>query len=203
MKKQGKALAIDHNLFDELWKIGPQKLPTNVVIEAETIEESALPTEEVKEAPKEEEKEFTLSEADWDKRVLEAFKRTCVECVEPEDLPMEPSDFQKLLLEFTIEGKNKLEIKKSSYKKLGKLLDMMSTGKNGQGFIDYFESKQKGHKIITKIYTSKISDGFVPECRLKRVRGGVLKAVEESKEEQSVTYPQILIDEVFTLGKHI
>lgn len=75
----------------------------------------------------------------------------------------------------------------------------MSTHK-GQGFIDYIENKQKGHKLITKIYKDNKED-FVPMFKLKRQKnkGG---ANEESKQSAGgqigeAEYPKIQIDEVY------
>ena len=82
-----------------------------------------------------------MTEAEWDERVVEALKRAFLECVKPEDFPLEPSDFQKYYNEFTLDGQAKVDLKKSSFKKIGKLLDLMSTGKNGKGYVDYFEDK--------------------------------------------------------------
>ena len=61
---------------------------------------------------------------------------------------MEPSDFWKLMQEYSLFDHTKIDLKKSSYKKIGKLLDHMSEGKNGLGLIVYTEDKKKGHKII-------------------------------------------------------
>ncbi len=74
------------------------------------------------------------------------------EALKDEDLPMEPSDFYKLLTEYTLDDETKIDIRKSRYKKIGKLLEMMSTWKQGEGLIDYSENKQKGHKVITKVF---------------------------------------------------
>jgi hypothetical protein len=43
-------------------------------------------------------------------------------------------------------------LKKSSFKKIGKLLECMSDIKNGKGLISYNENKSKGHKLISKVY---------------------------------------------------
>ena len=69
----------------------------------------------------------------------------------------------------------KIDLKKSSFKKIGKLLEVMSTGKNGLGYIDYLENKQKGHKVITGINRDTFKD-FVPQYKLKRTK---TKAVAE------------------------
>jgi len=48
-----------------------------------------------------------------------------------------------------LEDNTPIDIRKSSFKKIGKLLECMSTAKNGSGIIVYQENKIKGHKIIT------------------------------------------------------
>ena len=65
---------------------------------------------------------------------------------------------------------------------MGKLLEMMSTGKNGVGLIEYTENAKfaKGHKVITAIYRKKLDD-FVPEFKLKRNKKKESGANEESK----------------------
>lgn len=86
---------------------------------------------------------------------------------------------------------------------MGKLLEMMSTGKNGAGLIEYTEDAKfaKGHKVITQIYRKKLDD-FVPEFKLKRIKKKDGGAQEEQK--QSVgNYPKIEIQEVFQLGKNL
>jgi ribosomal protein L31E len=37
--KKGKAVTIDHNLFDELWNMGNRKLPEEVMVRVEEEEE--------------------------------------------------------------------------------------------------------------------------------------------------------------------
>ena len=66
--------------------------------------------------------------------------------VADEDLPMEPSDFQKIMQEYSLEDHTKIDLKKSSYKKIGKLLETAGTGKGGMNFLEYNENKLKGHK---------------------------------------------------------
>ena len=91
--KKGKALQVDHYLFDELWKLGPMKMPKGVNIVAEEVEEDGQQGDEKDEEEEEKETAPEMSEAEWDERVVESFKRAIVEVVTPEDLPMEPSDF--------------------------------------------------------------------------------------------------------------
>jgi hypothetical protein len=153
--------------------------------------------------PEEEEEEKSeLSQPEWDERIKEAFIRTLHEVVLNTDLPLEPSDFQKILQEYNLEDSTKIDLKKSSFKKIGKLLEVMSTGKNGLGYIDYLENKQKGHKVIAGIYRETFKE-FAPKYKLKRVKTKIIKIVEESKESVKHNYPKVQIDEVFLLGKHI
>lgn len=105
--------------------------------------------------------------------------------------------------DYTLSDSTKLDLKKSSYKKIGKLLDLMSEGKNGLGLISYVEEKKKGHKLITSVSTDWNAD-FVPQFKLKRV-----KNKQKDEEEKTQTggsgdeYPKIEITEVYQLGKDI
>ncbi len=71
--------------------------------------------------------------------------------------------------EFVLEDQTKIDLKKSSYKKIGKLLECMSDLKNCKGLISYTEDKKKGHKLISKIYKEWQAD-FSPCFRLKRIK---------------------------------
>ena len=110
-----------------------------------------------------------MTAEEWDARVDEAFKRTCIECFKDAEMPLEPSDFQKAMQEFHLNDSSKIDLKKSNYKKIGKLLECMSDGKNGAGLISYIDIKTKGHKMISKIYTNWEAD-FVPQFKLKRIK---------------------------------
>ena len=116
---------------------------------------------------------------------------------------MEPSDFQKILSEYTLSDHTKLDLKKSSFKKIGKLLESMSAQK-GQGYIDYTENKQVKHKMITKVYKAKQVD-YAPLFRLKRQKNKGGGNAEESKVPagDGPNYPKIQLDEVYQLGKNI
>ena len=116
---------------------------------------------------------------------------------------MEPSDFQKLMSEYSLDDYTKIDLKKSSYKKIGKLLETVSTSKGGMSFLDYVEDKKKGHKLISKIHRDKMAD-FVPAFKLKRTKPSKA-APEESKQITSnvVSYPIVQIDEVYSLGRNI
>ena len=82
-----------------------------------------------------------------DPRILEAFYRSLLESVKDNSLPMEPSDFLKHhLSEYTCD-QFKLNLKFSSFKKIGRLLEQMDR----DGVIEYTEPKFLGHKVITKV----------------------------------------------------
>lgn len=113
---------------------------------------------------------------------MEAFRRTLFESIIDEDLPMEPSDFLKLLQEYQLEDHTPLDMRKSSFKKIGKLLESMSTMKFGEGLIVYQENRIKGHKLITQVIRTTFAD-FAPKYNLKKIK----KKIEESKEETITT----------------
>lgn len=82
-----------------------------------------------------------------DPRIEEAFIRCLLESVKDDLLPLEPSDFVKNhLAEYSCE-QFKLNIKQSSFKKIGRLLEIMDK----EGVIEYSEPKNLGHKVISKI----------------------------------------------------
>lgn len=85
-----------------------------------------------------------------DLRVIEAFYRCLYESVKDEDLPMEPSDFQKDHFSLYQSEEFKIDLRLSSYKKIGKLLEKMTK----QGVISYTEIKGISHKLITKVHRS-------------------------------------------------
>lgn len=157
--------------------MGSRKMPKEVQFkleeEGEEKEESknqqdATGEENQDEETKEEEVELTTEE--WDERVIEAFNRAIFESVTEESLPLDPSLFQKNnFQEYYLEDHKQIDLRKSSFKKIGKLLEMMSTGKNGSGIIDYSEDPRfaKGHKVITQIFRQKLTD-FVPKFKLRR-----------------------------------
>lgn len=92
LPKKGKAVFIDHYLYDELWNMGSRKIPQEFTIKAE-IKETTEDMEKQQEAPEEEEEKVELSVEEWDERIKEAFIRSIHEAVENADLPLEPSDF--------------------------------------------------------------------------------------------------------------
>lgn len=113
---------------------------------------------------------------------------------------MEPSDFQKLFSEFQIDELTSIDLRKSSFKKIGKLLEKMSTYKTGEGLIDFLENSVKGHKIITKVYRESLKD-FVPQYGLRRIK----RKAEETKTEtiSGGAFPRVKIEVVHQLGKHL
>ena len=91
--------------------------------------------------------EENIPVADMDARILEAFYRSLLESVQDTDLPLEPSDYMKNhFAEYSCD-EFRLDLRKSSFKKIGKLLDQ--AGKDGT--IDYEVPRMKDHKLITKI----------------------------------------------------
>lgn len=105
-------------------------------------------------AEEEEEKVTILEEQkvpveDMDVRIVEAFYRSLVESVKDEDMPMEPSDLQKdhLNLYSAVEG-YKLDLRLSSFKRVGKLLEIM----HKKGVVDYSEVKGVNHKLLNRIF---------------------------------------------------
>jgi len=142
-----------------------------------------------------------LTEQEWDERIKEAFKRALFESLKDEELPIEPSDFWKNYLStYTLEDQTKIDLKKSSFKKIGKLLESMSTDKGGDGLILYKE-KMKGHKVIQQIYRDKL-EGFVPQFKLKKLKTNAGK-IEAKNTNEFGKYPKIQIEEVFQLGKNL
>ena len=130
-----------------------------------------------------------------DARVLEAFYRSLLETVKDEQLPMEPSNYQKHHFEaYSDSGGFKLDLRKSSFKKIGKLL----TKVDKDGVIEYRKPKFRKHKMITKVNRKhqtlvefhqiyslkrhKISDSYQP--------------VSASSSHEAVRYPRVNIIEV-------
>jgi uncharacterized ubiquitin-like protein YukD len=60
---------------------------------------------------------------------------------------MEPSDFQKEHLNLYTAAEYKLDLRLSSFKRVGKLLEIM----HKKGVIDYSEVKGVNHKLINTI----------------------------------------------------
>lgn len=83
-----------------------------------------------------------------DARILEAFYRSLLESVEDTDLPLEPSDYMKShLAEYSCD-EFRLNLRQSSYKKIGKLLEQADK----EGVIDYAVPKMKDHKLFLKVH---------------------------------------------------
>jgi hypothetical protein len=83
-----------------------------------------------------------------DGRIIEAFYRCLTESVKDSDMPMEPSDLQKDHLNLYSDKEYKLDFRLSSFKRIGKLLEIM----NKKGVIDYSEVKGVNHKLLNKVY---------------------------------------------------
>ena len=87
--------------------------------------------------------------ADMDGRVLEAFYRSLLESVKDTDLPLEPSDYLRNYFYEYVCDEFQLNLKQSSFKKIGKLLENASR----DGVINYEMTKGKSdHKVITVIH---------------------------------------------------
>ena len=78
-------------------------------------------------------------------------------------LPMEPSDFQKHhFSNYALQDSTNIDLRKTSFKKIGKFLEQMSLPKNSNGVIYYKEHPDiKGHKVIIKVERASLTD-FVP-----------------------------------------
>ncbi len=79
-RRQGKAVLVDHVLFDQLWMHGDKKIPDKL-----TVRDSASAVEETKEV------EQVLSCEQVDVRIEEAFARCFLELIEETAFPIEPS----------------------------------------------------------------------------------------------------------------
>ena len=110
----------------------------------ESKEAAASVQEESKDIAIEEEK---VSVEDMDVRVIEAFHRSLLESVQDKDLPMEPSDYMKKHFAEYSCTEFRLDLRLSSFKKIGKLLEQAAR----DGTIDYEMAKLKDHKVITKV----------------------------------------------------
>lgn len=89
-----------------------------------------------------------MSQEDMDARFVEAFYRSLMETVVDTMMPMEPSDFQKEHLSLYADINFKLDFRLSSFKRVGKLLEIM----HKKGVIDYSEVKGVDHKLITRVF---------------------------------------------------
>ena len=95
-----------------------------------------------------EEAKPALSPDEMNQIVMEAFNRTILESVEDSELPLEPSDFlKKHFSQFHMNDGSVIDLKLSTYKKIGKLLDTMARNQ----VLEYTEPKNFGHKVITSI----------------------------------------------------
>jgi predicted ribosome-associated RNA-binding protein Tma20 len=177
-RRQGKAILVDHVLFDALWMHGDKKIPDKLVQAAPSVVEET--------------KEFSLSGEEMAARIEEAFARCVLELVEPTALPLEPSTFVSSYLGMYLDPEaGKLSLKQSSFKKIGKLLESMAE----RGLIDY-RCSNSDHKLITAVHKQAAWFGqFVPRFSLKKVKPQKQEAVQEC------IYPKVLVQEVYTLDK--
>lgn len=91
-----------------------------------------------------------VSVEDMDARILEAFYRSLIESVKDEDLPLEPCDYMKNhFAEYSCD-EFRLDLRQSSFKKIGKLLDQAGRDQT----IDYDVPRMKDHKVIMKVNRS-------------------------------------------------
>lgn len=108
-----------------------------------------------------------------DRRLEEAFVRVWIELIKDEELPMEASTFQKDFLSLYSDREFKLNLKDSSYKKIGKMLEHMDS----QGVIDYRQPKTHDHKIITNVNRKhSMFETFAPKYSLLKAK----KVIEQS-----------------------
>ena len=83
-----------------------------------------------------------------DARIIEAFYRCLLESVKDEEMPIEPSDLQKDHLNLYIAHEGyKLDLRLSSFKRIGKLLEIM----HKKSIIEYVDVKGVNHKLVTKV----------------------------------------------------
>ena len=84
-----------------------------------------------------------------DVRVLEAFHRSLIETVKDAELPLEPSDFLRGHFNEYVCDEFQINLKQSSFKKIGKLLELAAK----DGVISYEMMKGKAdHKVITAVH---------------------------------------------------
>lgn len=95
-----------------------------------------------------EEQEPLISVEEMDQIVMEAFNRCIIETLNDSELPLEPSDFLKRhFSEFHMQDGSPIDLKCSSFKKIGKLLESMDK----IDVLDYGQPKTFTHKVICKI----------------------------------------------------
>lgn len=147
-----------------------------------------------------------VSQEDIDARIIEAFFRCLHDSLTNDLLPIEPSDLQKnhlsLYTASTVDGSYTLDFRLSSFKRIGKLLEIM----HKRGVIEYSEVKGLGHKLVTRICrdSPEVKD-FVPKYSLKRVSGAGKKNEGESGGfgGEDIGYPKVQIEEIYEPTKHM
>ena len=108
-----------------------------------------------------------MSQEDMDARFVEAFYRSLMESVTDSMMPMEPSDFQKEHLNLYADPNYKLDFRLSSFKRVGKLLEIM----HKKGVIDYSEVKGVDHKLIIRVFrTNEEFKNYVPKFSLRKLK---------------------------------
>ena len=108
-----------------------------------------------------------MSQEDMDARFVEAFYRSLMESVVDTMMPMEPSDFQKEHLSLYADINYKLDFRLSSFKRVGKLLEIM----HKKGVIDYCEVKGVDHKLISRIFRANEEfKQYVPKFSLRKLK---------------------------------
>eukprot|EP01015_Nassula_variabilis_P014183 TRINITY_DN216_c0_g1_i9.p1 TRINITY_DN216_c0_g1~~TRINITY_DN216_c0_g1_i9.p1 ORF type:complete len:521 (-),score=199.64 TRINITY_DN216_c0_g1_i9:26-1588(-) len=124
-----------------------------------------------------------------DEYLKEAFLTALKISVKDKELPIEASAFFKdHVLACRREGVS-VDIKNSSYKKVGKFLQIM----NKQGFIEYKEAKKNLPPQITKVMrTNKELAEFEPI-----VQKAFKKEAPEEKKEDDEIWPKVEIEELF------
>ncbi len=102
-----------------------------------------------------------------DARFIEAFYRCLIESVTDALLPMEPSDFQKEHLNLYADSNYKLDFRLSSFKRVGKLLEIM----HKKGVIDYAEVKGVDHKMINHVFRDNPEfKEYTPRFSLRKLK---------------------------------
>ena len=224
---KGRAVEVPHYLYDELWNMGPKKIPSEIKVikdegpvqgeeeskvEEQKEEASEKEEEESKEEKKEDEEESKdqiiiedgpkIPPEDMDARIIEAFYRSILESIKDSDLPLEPSDLQKdhLSLYQAHEG-YKLDLRLSNFRRIGKLLEIM----HKKGVIEYADFKGVNHKLITKVFREiEEVKSYTMKYSLKRVKKATVSQTGGGAADGgSEGYPKVQIEEIYEPTKHL
>eukprot|EP01016_Furgasonia_blochmanni_P000252 TRINITY_DN1001_c0_g1_i1.p1 TRINITY_DN1001_c0_g1~~TRINITY_DN1001_c0_g1_i1.p1 ORF type:complete len:729 (-),score=327.94 TRINITY_DN1001_c0_g1_i1:179-2275(-) len=139
----------------------------------------------------EEQKTNVIPTKIMDEYLMEAFFTALKISVKDKDLPMDASVFQNDHLLLCKPENVILDMKNSSYKKLGKFLQVMDK----QGYIDYKEAKKGQGPMITKIHREK-EDFFQFMPKIKKAEKKEKDANEEKKVDENVI-PKVELAEVY------